>query len=247
MGISAGGGDGGVAGAGGELVFEWDRLTTSQFESAAVFADGGAVGSLSVVAIPERGNALRLTSTAGTTAHLAFLAVAPIVFPDERRDLIIEMEIFDIIQGAGGYGGAVILADDVGTYHAVNHLSHGVAEWASRVDAASRLTTGTTGIGAGSLGGLSRWHVRGRKPNGAPPEISSWLEAWNETQHRNSRPRRSGSTAQLGGLTAFGTGTALALSWDALACDRWGICLQSSGGNPLPTNFDILDLRVFRL
>lgn len=245
MGISNGGAAAVAAGAGGELVAQWNRIDTSQFEGAAAFADGAGAGSLSVVAVGERGNALRLTSSAGTTAHLAFLAIDPIVFPDERRDLIFEIECFDIVEGAGGYGGLVVLADDVGTYHALNHLPHGVAEWSSRVDAATRNDSGSTGSGAGVGGGFSTTVVRGRKPAGAPPEISSWVSSLSSTAGVFGEPKRTGTNR--GGVPSMGDGTALAASWNSLACDRWGICLQSSGGNPLPTNFDILDLRVYRL
>lgn len=241
--ISGGGG----GGAGGTEVFRWNRVDTTQFEGAAAFADGGSAGTLSVVAVAGRGNVLRLTATAGTTGHLAFLAVDPLPFLTERRDFIIQAEIQGIAAGGGGYGGFVVLADDVGSYYALNHLVTGVAEWASRVDGGTRVTSISTGAGVPDAS-ASFWqsNVRGNKLAGTPPLVTDWpVAASGPSAGILVSPRRSGATASLGLVREFGDGSAYPAGWNDLALDRWGLCLQSSGGNPMPTNFDILDLRVY--
>lgn len=248
MGLRAGsgGGGGGVVGAGGELVFEWNRVDTSQFEAVRAFADGGAAAALSVVST-ARGNVLRFDPSAGNTAHIAFLAVDPLPYVGVRRDAIFELEVFDMFPNGGGYGGIVVLADDAGTYHALNHLVTG-PEWASHVNAGTRVTNSANGTGGNGRGGSYKIEMRGSKPEGAPPIVTDVLTAVDETQMKAASGRRTGaSAADRGAWRGFAGDAALAASWNDLACDRWGLCLQSGGGANLDVTMEVLDLRVYLL
>lgn len=236
----------GGVGAGGIEIFRWNRVNTSQFAAAAAYADGSGAGSLAVITSAWGAPALRFTSSAGTSANLSWLALDPIVFPTSRRDLIIEIETVD--WPGSGFTGVVALAEGSGAgYHALNHYFAG-PEWASRITAATRLNPGVTGSGTG-LAGASRvvYNIRGIKQVGSPPWITSWTSLWNAVNAGIPSPRRSGITANIGGMRDFGDGSAYAASWNALSLDRWGLSLQSSGGNPLGTNWDIADIRVYLL
>lgn len=231
------------ASAGGVLVWEWNRLDTSQFEGAAAFADGGGTATLSVASQAERGNVLRMTGTAGVSACVAWLVNDPIPFQTTRRDLLIEVEVFSVTP-TNKYGGIVVLADDAGSYHGMHHY-FASSEYSSLVEAGVRSTPGGTGSGFGINSGLMRYHIRGSKPAGAPPNLTSWQDGIGAVA-ATGRARAAGNN--LTAINPFGAAAGtLAASWNNLACDRWGITLQTAGGGALDQTLDILDLRLYVL
>jgi hypothetical protein len=245
--LSAGAAAGGVAGAGGELVFEWNRTDTTQFDGSAILIAGTTPSmSLSIQNFGEWGNALRVTGGGTNGVNAVILATAPIVFPDERRDLIIDIETHDIVDGGGGYAGIAFCTDGgaAGSYHGLAHFPHGTAEWAAKVENGT-LTVPGTGVGAGNAHGGSRTTILGRKPSGAPPEVSGRSFSVSAAGAHNVRVHRTGTDRQS--AAAYGDGLALGATWNSLSCDRWGLSIQSSGGSAAPSTWDILDLRVYRL
>jgi hypothetical protein len=237
----------GAPGAGGELVFAWNRTDISQFDGSAILIAGTTPQmSLSVVAVSEWGNALRVSGGGTNGVNAVILATAPIAFPDERRDLLIEIETHDIVDGGGGYAGTAFCTDGgaAGSYHGLAHFPHGTAEWAAKVENGT-LTVPGTGVGAGNANGWSRTQILGRKPSGAPPEITSRSFSVSSAGAHNVRVHRTGSNRVS--AAAFGDGLALGATWNGLSCDRWGLSIQSSGGAAAPSTWDILDLRVYLL
>jgi hypothetical protein len=237
-----------ISPAGGTKVFEWNRTDASQFSSTPDYSDGGGSAStLSVVAASERGNVLRI-SGAGTSMSAIWLADDEIDFPDERRDLHFEIELANMVYSAGAMFGVSFCAEKVVKFSGLQHLIFGSNEWASRVDADSRVTVGSTGTsissgtGQGAIGSLL---VRGRKPSGDPPEMTSMPAGWGATGWRDCDGRRSGSNRYV--FNPYGNNTVLPTDWDSLDCKGWGLAIQSSGGNAAPTTVDILDLRVYRV
>lgn len=234
-----------VVSAGGTLVFEWNGTDTSQFEDTAAFADGSAAATLSVGTDSERGNYLRLLGTAGTSACIVFLAKDALPFVGTRRDALLEMELLTNDGQAGGYSGIVYMADNESTYHGMSHYTGGVAEWANVIEDASRANAGGTGNGIGENGGFVEYRLTGDNPSGVPPHLSSFAKGFTANSQW-AEPRRSGSSR--GAINPMGADSALGSSWDNLACDRWGLTLQSSGANSLVNvSMDILTLKIYLL
>jgi len=233
----------------GTLVFAWNKTDVSQFDASGAspqFAVTGN-GSLSVVAVSERGNVLRYSTGGGTTVTEIFLVTAPVVFPDTRRDLLIEMEISS---GFGNsYIGPAILCDDSDPNFHGYHFAIGNAEWSACINNDVVERASGTGTGIGNNAGFGRWAVRGDKPASAPPRVRFAGTLHGATDSSTSllgRTRSSGSDAAArGNMNDAGSNSVLGSTWDDLALDRIGIGVFSSGGNPPPTTADILDFRVY--
>lgn len=229
----------------GAILAEWNRTDLSQFVSGGApdFIAGGGGGGLSVAAVSERGNVLVYTPSGGATVTEIFMFSQALVHADERRDLIFEMELYDVNFGAGGYIGPFFLADADSPLHGFGHCAQGIAEWQTLLNNGVVERSGATGT-AGNL--FARYHVNGRKPASAPPEISSFAESLDPlSQWHDTAQRRSGSSSGArGGVNEFGSSSTLGASWDPLSCNRFGIIVQSSGGNPPPTQVRIQNFRV---
>lgn len=241
---------GGGTGIEGTLIWAWNRTDLTQFDAPTVpdVNEGGGSPELSLGSITGRGNTINYTPNGGTTVTQVFLVTMPIPWPDERRDLLIDVEYADKTGGGGGhYLGIFAMGDDSGD-HGLIHLGGGIgAEWQRlRNNGTTELDGGT---GGGTINGaLHRFHFRGDKPAGAAPRITSWQDLHDGNQPGNfGRARRTGATAAArGGINPFGNGaSSLGSTWNNLDLDRFGLAFASSGGNPAPPNADILDFRVY--
>lgn len=244
MGISAGGGGG--VGAGGVLAFEWDRLTTDQLVSGGAmdFVAGGGGGSWAVSAVAERGNVLEYTPAGGTAVSEIAMFSQVLTHPNERRDLIIEIELFDMINGTGGFFGSFFLGDLDSPLHGFTHMPHGVSEAGGLLDNGVYTTAGTSGNEADRF---SSQKIRGRKPAGAPPEVSSFSVGFSTAAGAIEARRSGGSSAARGGMRAFDATAVLGATWNDIGADRFGLAIHSSGGNPPPTQIRVLNFKVYVL
>lgn len=225
------------------LAFEADMSSIAQLVSATPsFSDGSgspATSTIAATTLANRGPVWRMTGV-GTGSNCVVWPIATaLTFEDLLRDYLIEVEVAQGTYGAGGYMGVSII-DRVGTIHAYNHLAFGAAEWGSRIDNGTRTTLGTTGTGMGESG-LARFWIRGRVQGGAPPLLKSHFEG-----KGNGEIRGSGATADNDTPSRpFSNNSLEGSSWNGLACASIGLCMQSSGGNALPTQVDVLSFRVF--
>lgn len=238
-------GIGDAAGQGGVKIFEWNRIDVSQFVSAGAmdFVAGGGGGAWSVTNVAERGNVLTYTPAGGTTVTEIAMFSDVISFPTERRDLVFEIEIYDGTFGAGSFFGVFFCADATPD-HGFGHLGTGIAEAQTLLNNGAVERSAGTGASAGRF---ARYQIRGRKPAGAPPELSSYMEGFTANS-LNGEPRRSGSTsAARGAVNEFGDASTLGATWNALNCDRFGLIVASSGGNSPPTQIRVLDFKVYRV
>ena len=240
---SGGGGGGGTVSTGEALIWEWDQATITQFDAASPqYSDGGVTSALSVVDIPQWGNALRITSSGGTGVCAAFLATMPIPYANTDRNLRIELETHDV-SFSGSYFGAVVMATlDGSDYYGLHHYMFGTAEWSSRVDANVRTQSGGTGTGLQGSG-FARIRMRGRKLAATPPAVSSYYIG--EGRFNEAGEVRRTGTSRGVGISEFANNTVVPASWNDLACDRFGITIQSSAGNAPPPTADILSMRVY--
>jgi hypothetical protein len=236
-----------AAGPDGTLVWQWNKTDISQFVGASPdFADaGGAASTLAVTAESERGNVLEIQG-AGTNMSALWLVNTPIPFPTNRRDLLIELEMFNMAIGTGGYAGAAYLCDNVGDFHALCHSPYGLAEFSGRIDAGVRSHTSSTSEGVRSSC-IARIHVRGEVFAGKPPEVSGYAVAMPSIAADQGGIRRTGTNLGIASVNSFGSGGALPASWNGLGCAQFGLWIQSSGGNPAPTDVKFLDFRVYML
>lgn len=218
-----------------ELAWEWNQTDVSQFEGSAVFASGGGAQTLTANAVADTDLpydfSLDLASTGTGTGKVDWLATDPLVFVGEDRSFLIEWVGLGI--PASRYGGFSFLADDAGTYHTYSNYI-GAIGWDSRVDAGvSVIGGGTTGtVWDGSKGSNGQMTIIGRKPSGTPPEFL--LQAWGMDTNR----------ADIRKYMSSWDGEPAPASWNALACDRWGLSIQASGSNPFGT-LQLLELRVY--
>lgn len=234
------------SGGTGILVFRLDPSNLDQLESGgtADFADGGGGGTIAQQGTSERGDVWEYTDGGGTDVTEVFLFTDAIVFPTERRDLIIEMELFDANFGTAGYFGPWFLGDDSVDF-GFGHAGMGVAEWQVLLNDGTVEHDAATGVEANVF---ARYLIRGRKPAGAPPEVSSFMEGWDPATGSVGAPRRSGSDAAArGSVPNFGNDSTLGASWNAQTLDRIGLVFLSSGGNAPPSLVQLLDMRVYVL
>ena len=232
----------------GTLVWQWNKTDLSQFNgSSPDFSDAG--GNLSTLAVTApfagRGNMLEIQGT-GTTMSALWLVNTPIPFVGTKREFVIELEMYDLDQGAGGYAGAAYLCDDSGSFHGLGHSVYGVAALSSRIDAGARSLTSATGEGADD-NGMCRIHVRGQVFPSKPPEVSAYAVAMPSVSGRQGDIRRTGPNVGASGAETYGSGGALPASWNGLSCAQFGLWIQSSGGNLAPTNVRFMDFRVYLL
>lgn len=226
-----------------KLILDANMGSISELVSAnPSFGDGSGsplTSSVSSVALANRGNVWRFVGV-GSSANCAIWPLAaPLDVDPLVRELLIELEVAQSTPGAGGYFG-ISLIDRVGTIHAYNHFAFGAAEWASRIDNGSRVTAGGTGTGGGESG-LARFRITGRVQASLPPLIKSYLDVRGVGEIRGS-----GATADNDSpARPFSAGTVEGSSWNGLALASIGLVMQSSGGNALPSQVDVLALRVF--
>jgi len=229
-----------------EVVFEWNRVDTSQFEASPAFEALSGNAALSVVATPY-GNALQLAhdQNFGGNVRAVFLTVDPIVFPDDRRHLRFEYELYslDPSSTSNKYFGPAVMADDSGSgLHALVHLSGstGGTEWGYRVDEGSFVSA--SGTGSGPASGLVRVWFRGNRNGGDKPWGSSTMLGAGSSSAEGS-VRRTGLTRGDSSVDDWGT-SELPASWNSLALDRIGIACNTN----LSTTgqYQILSFRVVR-
>jgi len=231
-------------GAGGELAFEWNHTDLSQFVSAGAMdlAQGGGGGAWSVSNVAERGNCLLYTPAGGTGVTEIAMFSPSLIHPTERRDLVVEMELYDATFGSG-YVGPFVLADADTPAHGFGHFGSGVLEWQLLLNNSVVEHDASTGI---QCGRFARYFIRGRKPAGAAPEVSSFFEAWTTVATAAPRPRRSGSSVPIrGSLNNFGNNSTLGATWNALDCNRFGLVVGSNAGAAPPPSIRILDFKVY--
>lgn len=243
--ISAGGG-GGVAGAGGVLAFEWNRTDKSQLVSdgAMDFVAGGGGGSWDVNAVAERGNVLEYTPAGGTAVTEIAMFSPALPHLTDRRDLIIEIEVYDVNFGTGGLFGSFFYGDLDTPLHGFMHLPYGTAEGAATLDNGTPVSSGTSGTRANVF---TSQVIRGEKLAGVPPVVSSYSSGFSVTGGVQE-PRRSGSTSAIRGVAQdIGNNTSLGATWNNIGADRFGLAIRSSGGNAPPTTVRILNFRVYVL
>ena len=235
--------------SGSNLIAEWNRTDLSQFVSAGApdLAQGGGGGALSVAPVAERGNVLVYTPAGGATVTELFMfsAASGLLIPSttERRDVLIEIELYDATWGTGGYFGAFLCGDADTPLHGFIHLMAS-SEGALVLNNGTVATSGGSGTPADRL---AQYLIRGRKPAAAAPEVTSYMQGFS-TGSGTFEPRRSGSTSGArGAVTDFGNNTTLGATWNATSCDRLGLAIRSSGGNPPPTQVRILNFRIFEV
>lgn len=240
---------GGAFGHGGEQVFEWNRTDISQFSGASpdyVASAGGTTQTLSVVAVSERGNALRIASD-GENAGLRAVWLLPAIDFDgsERRDLVIEIEYADRNVGSGRHSGVVFLANAVGDHHlAYVYDSLNGAPYIEDNGTQKALSFDSFVSDANR----AVLELRSRKPSAAPPQASLYVRNQASGGMNRNAYRTGTSIAIRGNMPAMGDGTALNASWNSLDCDRVGLQIGCSGA-PTAGAFsaDILDLRIFKV
>ena len=177
-----------------ETIAEWNRLDLTQLVSAGSpdFSAGGSTRTLSVVNVPERGNVLRYGGgAAGATMTQIFMfsVASGLIMPsaDERRDVDIEMEVLTSA-GGGGYLGCFFMGDLDTPLHGFGHLGSGVSsEWAMILRNGVVSVSGGTG---GSATRMQTYLIRGQKPAGAPPEVTSYNSGWDAAAGDAGEPRR---------------------------------------------------------
>lgn len=224
--------------------FELNPASLSQLVSGGFtdFKSGGGNTNQrwTSVAFAERGPALLWTPGGGTTVTEIFLFSPTIVWPSERREMTIEMETIESV-GAPGYVGPFFLGEGSPPTHGFAHLANG-AEWQTLLNNGAVERSGTTAVGGGRY---CRYRIRGDKPAGGPPRISSLIEGYSNAGTANAIRRSGSSSTARGGVNEFGSASTLGSSWNGLQLGRFGICIASSGGNPPPSAFHVLSYRVF--
>lgn len=237
----------GGGGVGGTLQFRLDPSSLDQLESGG-FADlstggGGGAQRWSVVNVPERGDTLKYTPDGGNTNTEIFLFSQPLVFPGESRDMWMEFEFYNATFGTGAYFGIFFLGDDV--------VDHGFVQLVSEQgDWQLLLNNGTQEAASGTItlnaSKYCRMRVRGKKPASGPPSFSTYIDGFEDGTTNSNIMRRTGSSAMARGDAApYGDNSTLGATWDPLALDRFGIAIKASGGNPPPSNIQLLDFRVY--
>jgi hypothetical protein len=225
--------------------FEWNRSDVSQFETPATWSAFASSATLSVANFIERGLALN-PAVVGSGGTAVFLAKDPIPFPDNRKDLRFEMEVFSCT-GTAGYVGLCFLADDsiLGNFHGLAHLPFNDANGddSFMVQADTRLT-GTAASGGVGQSGLAIIEVRGQKSGSGGPRITSAVTNQGILTTPN-RHRRTGSAVE--GALAYDSGASVpAASWNTLAANRWGIAIMGGGVSSAPDAY-IGNLKAYLL
>jgi hypothetical protein len=231
------------------LIAEWNLADLTQFVSAGA-PDYEALGApagtptLSVVNVTGRGNVLRYLAggAVGAINIFMFSAASGLVIPSttERRDFDVEIEVYDDNQ-TGFQGMGIFFMGDADTpVHGFSHLG-----WGDLIRGTT-LNNGTVVNGpAAPNAGATRFHrykIRGRKPAGAFPEVSSYVDGHNGASQRGDARRSGISTAVRGSVQDIGNNTTLGATWNSISADRLGLYVAGfGGGNP---NIDILSIRI---
>jgi len=241
---------GSLLGGGGDPVFEWNGIDTTQFENVSAFFDAlsGSAGALSVVASAEHGNVLRYSNPSGSQLTDVILAVDPLDFPDERRDFDIEIVTLGIFGTASSvaYGGAAILCDDsAANFHGIIDAS--VVNSNRSQCVINNGTVETTTASGSALARFASLSVRGDKPAAGPPRITTQQIGYTSSGNVQGGLRRTGSgSIARGSVLPYGDGaTVLGSTWNPLACDRWGIGITTLSGGPPPDQWDILSIKIW--
>lgn len=230
--------------ANGTVLFEWNGFDLSQFEPAASFASGGWVPALSVAADPDSptGNVLRLTSTGTGTGAAVWLALPSLPFADVARRIRFELGSKSLTSiSTGIYAGPVFCADTTAGLHCIGDLN-GQAGWQLRVDA------GALQLVADQHGG-EVFQRTGTNPDQSGSQVTTLVD----------KPAAGPPRGYIHGLGAQGTvdlakswnfnepsWPVFPASWNALACNRFGLAVAASGGATAPT-WDITDFRIIAL
>lgn len=239
-----------LGGSGAGLIAAWNGTDLTQLVSTGSpdFTVGGSGRTLSVASVSERGNVLRYSGGAAgatITEIFMFTAASGLLIPSttERRDVDIEVEVYTS-SGAGGYFGVFVMGDADTPLHGFGHSASGPSsEWQMLLNNGTVAAETSTGSASTRF---TTYRIRGRKPVGAPPEISSYSSGQSTAADSVGEPRRSGSDATARGtVSQFGDSTTLGSTWNNISADRIGLVFQSSGGNPAPL-VDILGVRVIQ-
>jgi len=244
------------AGADGELVWSWNRTDVSQFVASTpqlALGTGGTPGTsaVSVAAVSERGNVLRFASDGVSTDMTALWLVSDAIsFSGIRRDLLVEIEVYDgtpsAVSMVNRYFGPALLCDDDADHGFVPAVvgSSGNQKSAIIENGARLAVSGATGF-APLDASFHRFHIRADKPVADVPRMSIWREYWWLSKGGYSS-NRTGSTAGVrGNVNDLGSDSTLGATWDAETLDRFGFGVFSDNGATGPVAVELLDVRVF--
>lgn len=228
-----------------QLLFEWNGLDTTQFNTTPVFASAGTTPSISVVGdlnAPTQ-NKLRLGSSTGTGEGIVVWAANDaLVLPSGRRRLRFQIHLIGLDTQ---YGGISFMGDTTGNYHGLQWF-FGASAWASRVDDGVANISGSTTGGnlASTTAGDERWiemDVLMDKDigvGGRPYGLASGFTRGNQLI--------GGARWTLEDQIAAGWG-AFGASWATLECLEWGVAIQANAAQAYATAYDIGMLRVLSL
>jgi hypothetical protein len=220
--------------AGGDIVFDWNGVDVSQFESTAAFSTAGWSHTLTRVTDFEAqlGGILRLEAMgpAGDGA-LVVLANDALPTPSQVRRYTFEYEVVGITER---YAGICFLADDSGAGLHGYMVSDGVGGWRGRIDNGSLTIDAGTGGATVNLSerAFVRYTIMGDKRSDGPPRYNLYGSSNQETGiedrvYNHQDPPWADEPA----------------SWDSLDCNRWGLCIQSDSGFT-PGKIEIASIRV---
>ena len=229
-------------------IWEWNGVDATQFEGSPAHQSGGSIANATLTVVPAAGapsgNVLRFTTTGLGTGWAHILAVDPLpLVLDEPRSFRWEFLLWQ----RPAYGGLAFLGDNVGAYHAWAWSWASNAGWRHRIDAdvAFQVVGSSTNnaLTAGTFGpSLVKINAKLHKPSGAPPEfhisgVGLFINGgdWSGMYHSGTGNVDSNFQTAAGDEPA---------SWDNLACDRWGLQLQASGGGSAGP-MDFASIRVF--
>jgi hypothetical protein len=221
------------------LIDQWNGLDTSQITTTPAFASAGQTCALSVVTSTSYpfGRLLRFDGGGSTTGSRAVVVLFTEPLDIENSGPIyVELDIVTISAMYAGPSFFGDLSGGPGHYYGYNYV-FGAAGWRSRVDdgvlniAGSTSDQLLTNATAGRVGIL----INGHKAASARPKFI--LDAFEVISATGNKPTAYIRQNAWNGEPA-GSG------WHPLACDRWGICLQASGGATLGT-LDLAGWRVY--
>lgn len=237
-----------AAGAGGAALFTLDPSSLAQLSSGGLTnyrAAGGPVSRLSLETVANRGPSIKYTRGADTNVTEIFMFAQAIAWPSTRRDFRIEIEVLDnAIYPPDAFFGAFFLADATTPLHGFGHVtSTGTKETSFLLNNGVVEKPGVNGTSGGRVFHID---VRGDKPVGAAPRITSVIEGWNPGGGGRAIRRSGPDTTSRGGVDPFGTAlSAMGSTWNAPELTRFGFCVHSIGGDLAPATVNILGYRVY--
>ncbi len=216
------------------VLWEWNGVDLSQFESAAGLATNSCVSTLSVVSDSGIAGGKKLRyQMSGSSLYAVASHLITQRFPQRYR---IEWETL----AHSAYCGFAIMADNATTFHGYIMASANGAQFPDRIDAGVRSSGSATPVGgmAGLVRGQYSLTVLGDKAAGMGPRFGA---------HYRGGSYNVGTQNGGGGMihTGFPPTETAPVSWNGLACDRIGLAIKSAGSSVL--TFDLASLRVLDL